>query len=55
VEFLKRGEIEKQYPAEWLLQLRAFAESALAGRAKLLAALEESGDAGLALFAALNQ
>ncbi len=54
VEFLKSSGTEQQYPAEWLYQVRSFAESALNGRAKLLAKFRDSQDAGLELFAALN-
>ncbi len=54
VEYLKSSGVESEYPAEWLLQLRSFASSATGDRAKLLAALRESGDAGLAVFAALE-
>jgi hypothetical protein len=53
-EFLRSNGIEKAYPAEWLLQVRSFAESALGDRAKLMAGFRESEDPGLALFAALN-
>jgi len=54
VEFLKSGGIEREYPAEWLLQVRSFASSAMGDRAKLLAAFRGSGDAGLAVFAELD-
>lgn len=54
VEFLKSGGIEREFPAEWEYQVRSFAESALNGRVKLLKEFRESGDPGLALFAALN-
>jgi hypothetical protein len=55
VEFLKGSEIQRQYPAEWLFQVRSFAESALNGKAKLMAAFRESGDAGLVLFERLKE
>ncbi len=54
VEFLKSGGIEREYPAEWLLQVRSFTGAAMGDRAKLLAAFRGSGDAGLAVFAALD-
>ena len=54
VEFLKAGGIEREYPAEWLLQVRSFAGAATGDRAKLLAAFRAAGDAGLAVFAALD-
>ncbi len=59
IEFLKGNEVEREYPAEWLFQVRALMDvamnSAPAERAKLLAAFRESGDPGLVLLAALNQ
>jgi hypothetical protein len=54
IELLKSGGIEQQFPAEWEYQMQSFGESALNGRAKLLAAFRDSQDAGLKLFAALN-
>lgn len=54
IDVLKSGGIERGFPAEWEYQVRSFAESALGGRAKLMAAFRESGDAGLALYAAIN-
>jgi hypothetical protein len=54
VELLKSSGIERGYPAEWLLQVRSLASSPMGDRAKLLAAFRESGDAGLAVFAAFE-
>jgi hypothetical protein len=54
VDYLKSSGIESEYPAEWLLQVRSFAGAAAGDRAKLLAAMRESGDAGLAVFAMLE-
>lgn len=54
IAYLKSSGIEQQFPAEWEYQVRSFAESALNGRRKLLAAFRDSQDAGLELFAALN-
>jgi hypothetical protein len=54
VEFLQSGGIEREYPAEWLLQVRSFAQSAMGDRAKLLTAFRGAGDAGLAVFAVLE-
>jgi len=54
VEFLRSSGVESEHPAEWLLQVRSFASSAMGDRAKLLAAFRDSGDAGLAVFAALD-
>jgi hypothetical protein len=55
VEYLRSSGVESEYPAEWLLQVRSFASSATGDRNKLLAALRQSGDAGLAVFAALQR
>jgi hypothetical protein len=55
VEYLKDNDIERQYPAEWLYQVRSFAESALNAKAKLKEAFRKSGDDGLVLFSALSQ
>jgi hypothetical protein len=54
VEYLKSSGVEREYPAEWLLQARSFASSAAGDRTKLLAAFRASGDAGLAVFAVLE-
>lgn len=59
VEVLSAGNIERKYPAEWMLQVKSFASVATGGgamgeRAKLFAAFKKSGDAGLAVFAELN-
>jgi hypothetical protein len=55
VEFLRSSGVESERPTEWLLQVRSFASSAMGDRAKLLAAFRDSGDAGLAVFAALEK
>lgn len=55
VDHLQSSGMEREHPAEWLLQVRAFTESALGDRSKLLGSFRKSGDAGLALFAVLNQ
>jgi hypothetical protein len=55
LEFLNGNAIEREYPAEWLFQVRAVLDSAPAERAKLLAAFRESGDAGLVWLAAMTQ
>lgn len=55
VEFLRSSGIEREYPAEWLLQVRGLAESPMGDRTRLLAAFRDSGDAGLALYAALQR
>ena len=54
IDFMKSGGVEKEYPAEWWYEVRSFAESALSGKAKLMAAFQASGDVGLELLAALN-
>jgi hypothetical protein len=54
VEYLKSSGMEREYPAEWLLQVKSFASSAAGDRSKLLAAFQKSDDAGLAVFAALE-
>jgi hypothetical protein len=59
IAFLKGNEVEREYPAEWLFQVRALMDAGMdaapAERAKLLAAFRESGDAGLVLLAATSQ
>jgi hypothetical protein len=55
IEFLKGNEAEREYPAEWLFQVRSVMDSAPAERTKLLAAFRESGDPGLVLLAAMSQ
>jgi len=54
VEALRSSGIEREYPAEWLFQVKSLAASPMGDRAKLLAAFRESEDPGLALFAALD-
>jgi hypothetical protein len=54
VESLRSSGVESEHPAEWLLQVRSFASSAMGERAKLLASFRDGGDAGLAVFAALD-
>ena len=55
IDYLRSSGMEREYPAEWLLQVRSFASSATGDRAKLLAAFRESGDAGLAVFAGFER
>ena len=54
VELLKSGDIEREYSAEWLLQVNSIATVPAGEKAVLLKAFRESGDAGLQLFAAMQ-
>lgn len=54
VKYLSGNPVERDSPAEWLLEVRSFIEFELTDKAKLLALFRASGDPGLALLAALN-
>ena len=54
IDYLRSSGMEREYPAEWLLQVRSFANAAAGDRAKLLLAFRGSKDAGLEVFAALD-
>lgn len=54
VEYLRSSGVERQYPAEWLLQVKSFASTAAGDRTKLMTAFQKSGDPGLAVFAAIG-
>jgi hypothetical protein len=55
IAVLQYSGAETRYPAEWLFQVRALTKVAGDDAAKLMEGFRTSGDAGLALFAALDR
>ncbi|HEY1759768.1 MAG TPA: hypothetical protein VGG72_30640 [Bryobacteraceae bacterium] len=53
IDYLRSSGMEREYPAEWLMQVRSFTNAAT-DRAKLLAAFRGSKDPGLEVFAELD-